>query len=111
MLTRYRFHRLKWEEMNTNYLKEQMLAQNCREGMKIENRELISISPFVDITIDEVMEDSLKRAFIWANEMGLKGVKVSTFSIEKGDTAIFGHPRDARHRIMVNVFIDEKKYE
>ena len=77
--------------------------------MEIERRELISISPLVDISIDPVLEDSLQRAFIWANEMGLKGVRVSAFCIEKGDTAIFGHPRDARHRFMVNVFIDEKK--
>lgn len=79
--------------------------------MHVEHRELMHISSAINIEIDETFEGCLKRAFVWANEMGIKGHKVSAFNIKKGSEEPFCHPTEARHTITCNIFHKENHTE
>lgn len=72
--------------------------------MNVEHRELISISPQVNVEIDPILENCLKTAFVWANEMGIKGIKISPFNIRKGSEELFCDPRAQRHAITCKIF-------
>lgn len=67
-----------------------------------KTKVLLSISPTINVDVDPTFFEYLQRVFVWANEMGLKGQKVSPFWVEKGSEVPFTHPNNERHRIMVN---------
>lgn len=70
----------------------------------IERKELLRINPIVDVDIDPTFLSLLQRAFIWANEIGLKGKAVTPFVLKKGSEEPFCHPKEAQHIIETSIF-------